>query len=83
MSAKNEQLKLKAQFWNGLAIAAAAAGIVLPFLGAYSNDELWNAPVFPVFSNLAYKTFLTMGVAFSAAILFRSLANSCASKIND
>ncbi|MFK4657157.1 fucose permease [Bradyrhizobium japonicum] len=53
MSRENERLKIQASFWNGLAIAAGAGGIILPLLQAYSNDQVWSAQVFPHFSRLA------------------------------
>ena len=83
MSARNEQLKIKANFWNGLAIASAAAGIIIPALGVYGSDEIWNATVFPVFSRLAYRTLLPIAVALFFAFLFHSIANTYASKIED
>ncbi|QHP70581.1 hypothetical protein EI171_26845 [Bradyrhizobium sp. LCT2] len=83
MNAKNERLKIQANFWNGLAIAAAAAGIIVPFLQAYSNDELWNAQVFPHLSKLAINTFLPMAIAIFFAYLFHSIAKSCADRISD
>jgi hypothetical protein len=83
MSARNEQLKIKANYWNGLAIACAAAGIVVPALAAYGSDEIWNATVFPVLSKLAYRTILPMLIAFFFSYVFHSLADSCASRIKD
>lgn len=82
MSAQNERLKIKANFWNGLAIASAAAGVIVPMLGGYSSDEIWNSTVFPL-SKLAYKTILPIGVGAFFAIIFHSLAKSIISQIHD
>jgi hypothetical protein len=83
MSAQNEQLKIKANFWNGLAIASAAAGVILPVFGAYASDEIWNATVFPVLSKLAYRTLLPMAVGAFFAFIFHMVANTYASQISD
>jgi hypothetical protein len=32
-AAENEQRKLKATFWNNLAVGAALTGFILPYLG--------------------------------------------------
>ena len=83
MSAKNERLKIQANFWNGLAIASAAAGIVIPTLQAYGNDELWKAEVFPHLSKLAYNAFLPAAVGIFLAFLFHGIAKDYANRITD
>ena len=82
MSARNEKLKIRANFWNGLAIAFAAAGVIVPLLGAYSSDEIWNATVFPL-SKLAYRTVLPMGVGAVFAFVCHTVANHLISQIDD
>jgi hypothetical protein len=57
MSKENERIKLKATFWNNLAVAAITSGIVIPVLAAYRDDAIWNATVYPVFSETAWRTF--------------------------
>jgi hypothetical protein len=83
MSAKNEQLKLRATFWNGLAIAAAVGGVVLPVLEAYRSDEIWYSTVYPVFSSVAYKHFASMIIGFGIAAILRMHANTIILKIGD
>ena len=58
MDSENERIKLKATFWNDLAVAATASGIVIPILGSYHDDVSWNSTVFPVFSDIAKRLFV-------------------------
>lgn len=83
MSRDNERLKIQASFWNGLAIAAGASGIILPVLQAYSNDQAWSAQVFPHFSRLAYTTLLPIAVGFFFAWIFHGMAKSFADRMTD
>jgi hypothetical protein len=83
MSRDNERLKIQANFWNGLAIAAGAGGIILPVLQAYSNDELWSAQVFPHFSRLAYTALLPIAAGFFFAWIFHGMAKSFADRMTD
>ncbi|TFW62709.1 hypothetical protein CT676_00875 [Bradyrhizobium sp. MOS001] len=83
MSTENERLKIQASFWNGLAIAAGAGGIILPLLQAYSNDQLWSAQVFPHFSKLAYTTLLPMAAGLFFAWIFHGMAKSFADRMTN
>ncbi len=63
MSNENERIKLKATFWNNLAVAAITGGIVIPIIGVYHDDVLWNATIFPVFSEVAKRAIYPVSAA--------------------
>jgi len=83
MSARNERLKLRATFWNSLAIAAAVGGVLVPIIEAYRSDEIWYSTVYPVFSATAYRTFCSIGAGFVIAFILRMVANSVIGQIDD
>jgi hypothetical protein len=72
MSRENERIKLKATFWNNLAVAAVVTGVVVPVIGVYQDDNLWNAPVF---SGLAWRFIVALTPAIIFAFAFRAYAN--------
>jgi hypothetical protein len=83
MSNENERIKLKATFWNNLAVAAITAGIVIPIIAAYRDDAVWNATVFPVFSETAWRTFSALIPGIALGAFFRWYANDLMKTLKD
>ena len=83
MSNENERIKLKATFWNNLAVAAITGGIVIPIVGVYHDDALWNATIFPVFSDVAKRFIYPVFAALILGAALRSYANFLMTKLKD
>jgi hypothetical protein len=83
MDNENERIKLKATFWNNLAVAAITSGIVIPVLAAYRDDALWSATVFPVFSQTAWRFFSALIPGIAGGAFFRWYANSLMKTLKD
>ena len=83
MNSEHERIKLKATFWNSLAIAAAVGGIVVPVLDAYRDDAIFNATVFPVLSAVAWKYLVSIAVGFVIAFALRTYADHLLRQIKD
>jgi hypothetical protein len=88
-AAKNEQLKLKATFYNNLAVGAVAGGVFIPLIALYQNTPISSllAPfyTFPPGWGPArdYQFMVAAVVAFLLAFIFRDAANRAAAKIED
>ncbi len=81
--ADNEQRKLRATFWNNLAVGAVLAGIVIPYLSYFTKSSPNDPSIFDFVSGkvpwgLAWLPLLawtfTMATAFVCAVFFRRLA---------
>jgi hypothetical protein len=83
MNSENERLKLKATFWNSLAVAAAVGGVVLPALNGYGDDAVYNSTVFPVLSPVAWKFFTSMAAGFVISAGLRIYADHIIRQIKD
>ena len=77
----SERIKLQAQFWNGLAIAAAVGGIIVPALDTYRDPAIYNSTVYPVFSPIAFKHLISIAAGCFAAFVLRLYADSIISKL--
>jgi hypothetical protein len=75
MSVK-EELKIKANFWNGLAIASAVTGVLVPVISAYGDKALWNATVYPPSEQAWRAIWLMLGARFSLRFSEGSLSHA-------
>jgi hypothetical protein len=89
-TAKNEQIKLKATFYNNIAAGSAVGGIFIPLIVLYQNmpvarlfSPLLTVPWHWQFSVQDLQFFIASLVALCLAIIFRHHANRTASQLED
>ena len=83
MSNENERIKLKATFWNNLAVAAITSGIVIPILATYRDDGVWYSTIYPVFSETARRTLSALIPGIALGAFFRWYANHLMTTLRD
>jgi hypothetical protein len=83
MNNENERIKLQATFWNNLAVAAITGGIAIPVIGYYGDNAVWNATVFPVFSEVAKRAIYPILAAAVLGAACRAYANYLMTKLKD
>lgn len=86
-AARNERRKLRATFYNGLALGFALGGVFVPYLGIIPKAPAiahWIEAGFPmdrdVFANV-FGTAIGFGIAAFGAWLFRRASDQIASHI--
>jgi hypothetical protein len=75
-AADNEQLKIKATFWNNLGVGLCVGGFFLPLF-------LWMARDEPITWRNTAAGFASMSIAFFLSLTCKVIANSWAGKIED
>jgi hypothetical protein len=85
----NEQLKLRATFYNNLAVGSAVGGVLIPLFGLYRDVPLsvLFAPFFtfppPEPNEQIFAASIAAFVAFGMAWIFRRVANRVAGYVDD
>jgi hypothetical protein len=77
-TARNEQIKLKATFYNNLAITVLASGAFIPYLAFWPKHPFDNMDVRDIGS-----TLVAIGVAFGAGCILRYKANEAIAQLED
>lgn len=80
--AENEELKLRATFYNNVAVGCAVAGVVVPFLQIYqtiSAEDFYTL----VPPQKYWQSLLILALAFLLAASFRIVATRIILKMQD
>lgn len=82
-AADNEKLKLRASFYNSLAVGAAGAGVIVPLVSFY--HEHWTVVQFVRDTSALdlYHYLLPAVVGVCAAGILRTLADGVLQRISD
>ena len=83
-SADNERLRLKATFYNNLAVGAAVAGLLAPFIALYpkllANERMTLEGLLAV---MTPEVIFSMLAAGCVTYILRSRANAAISQLED
>jgi hypothetical protein len=89
-AADNEQIKLKATFYNNISVGSALAGVFIPYFQVSFNPEarrvanaFLNAGASSTERADVYAALIGVFGAVSLALLFRALSHVATSKIMD
>jgi hypothetical protein len=77
-AAENERLKLRATFFNNIAVGAVVGGALLPYLALHQTVAGMTTP-----TQLFFRFVLPIILAFAVAIASRLRADSLARQIKD
>ena len=83
-AAKNERIKLRATFYNNLAVGAAITGLLVPYLAIYPKfftAESWTTV--PFTDIIAPEPALSIGVAVVVSLFCRSRADTWIATLED
>jgi hypothetical protein len=84
MNAENERIKLKATFYNNLAVGAAVAGLLVPYIALYPKFFSADALTVEGFLRLVnLETIIGMAAAGIISFLFRSRADAWIRSLDD
>lgn len=81
--ADNEQLKLRAAFYNNLGVSAAVAGIILPLVTFYQQHWTFVRFISETSWLGLYHYLLPLVVGWSTAAIMRLVADGIAQRIQD
>jgi hypothetical protein len=91
-AAENERIKLRATFYNNLAVGLALAGVLIPYLGFIQSggsrefvvisDALLAGHIAPLTDGQGFAAFAFV-LALASAAIFRYWASTTAAKIQD
>lgn len=82
-AAENEKIKLRAAFYNNMAVGAVVAGALLPLVNFYQKDQTIILFVSHTSWLEIYHYLLPMGLAFCAAGWARSRVKDILEKLQD
>jgi hypothetical protein len=82
-AADNEKVKLRAAFYNNLAVAFLATGIIIPAYAVLYTEQRFVTLGEAVAHRMFWPILTTIGTSLCLAFAFRFLANSLLSSIED
>jgi len=82
-TADNERIKLKATFFNNIAVGCVVGGATIPYIAFFQKLQNEHVPIFSADPQLIWSTVGSIGLASILAFFFRLEANSQLKRLTD